>query len=194
VPEYVLRVRVGRDVVDEVQQRLREVLLMGSAAGGGAPKLAEYSGKGALGGWLRVSAVRMALNQIRDARTSGASTTEPVTEDLAVGGDPELAFVKGRASELLGDAFRRVVADLDPQERAMLRLHYIDGLTMDRLSTLYKTPRSTVARRIAEVRQAILASTEALLREEQRLSPSAAASVLREAKRQINVTMSRLLQ
>lgn len=65
VPDYVLRVRVGRDVVDEVQQKLREQLLMGSE--GKPPKLAEYSGKGALGGWLRVTAVRTALNHLRAA-------------------------------------------------------------------------------------------------------------------------------
>ena len=30
VPDYVLRVRVERDVVDEVQQKLRELLIMGT--------------------------------------------------------------------------------------------------------------------------------------------------------------------
>src|SRR5262245_18524534 len=52
IPNYILRLRVSREVSDEVQQKLREQLIMGSD--GKPPKLAEYSGKGILGGLLRV--------------------------------------------------------------------------------------------------------------------------------------------
>ena len=190
VPDYVLRVRVGRDVVEEVQQQLRERLVMGP---NGLPKIAEYSGKGALGGWLRIAAVRTALNRARDAGAK-KEVSEPVTEALSVGGDPELAYVKEHAKELLSDAFRRVVAGLEAEERAMLRQHYIDGLTMDQLSTLYKTPRSTIARRVARVRQEILDATVARLERDAKLSQSAVASVIREAKSQIHITISRLLK
>ncbi|MBS2018042.1 MAG: sigma-70 family RNA polymerase sigma factor [Deltaproteobacteria bacterium] len=192
VPEYVLRVRVERDVVDEVQQKLRETLLM--AGEGRAPKIAEYSGKGALGGWVRVAAVRTALNHVRDRKAGVAGASRSLTDDLAVAGDPELAFVKEHAHELFADAFKRVLAGLDANERTILRLHYIDGLTMDQLAHLYKTPRSTIARRVADARQQILASTEALLEDEKRLTPSAVASVIRQAKSQLDVTITRLFR
>jgi RNA polymerase sigma-70 factor (ECF subfamily) len=189
VPEYVLRVRVGRDVVDEVQQKLRELLVMGRDDG---PKIAEYSGKGALGGWLRVAAVRTALNHLRSPSQTAASDHEATDDAIAVGADPELAYVKEHARELLSDAFKRVRAGLDAKERTILRLHYIDGLTMDQLARLYKTPRSTIARRVAEARAEILRATESLLRDERRLSPSAVASLIRQAKSQLHVTISRL--
>ena len=54
------------------------------------------------------------------------------------------------------DAFSRVLGQLAPEQRSLLRLHYVDGLTMDQLSRLYKTPRSTVARHVAAVREDIL--------------------------------------
>ncbi len=189
VPDYLLRLRAGADVVDEVVQRLRERLVM-PGADGAAPKIAEYSGKGALGGWLRVTAVRTALNHLRSV---GPKTTA-LGDEIALAGDPELAYVKEHARELFVDAFRRVLDGLEPSDRTILRLHYIDGLTMDQLAKLYKTPRSTIARRVAEARQAILASTEALLREEKRLTPSAVASVLRQAGSRIEVTIGRLLR
>lgn len=188
VPEYVLRVRIGREAVDEVKQTMRERLLMGD----GDPKIAEYSGKGALGGWLRVTAVRTALNQLRGSGPNAASET--LREDLAVAGDPELAYVKEHAHDLLNDAFKRVLSGLDANERAILRLHYFEGLTMDQLARLYQTPRSTIARRVAEARTAILAATENLLRDERRMSPSAIASVIREARSRLEVTISRLLE
>jgi RNA polymerase sigma-70 factor (ECF subfamily) len=195
VPAYVLRVRVERDVVEEIQQKLRERLILGAEAEGvttgeRTPKIGEYSGKGALGGWLRVAAVRTALNQVRAAAPAGAATRE----EPSVAADPELAYIKEHAADLFTDAFQRVLARLDPEERAVLRLHYIEGLTMDQLARLYKTPRSTIARRIAEVRQQILEATEALLSDEKRLSPSAIASVIRQARSRLQVTLTRLLE
>ena len=187
IPEYVLRVRVGREVIDEVQQRLREHLIMGSGTGG--PKIAEYSGKGALGGWIRVAAVRTALNHLRSA----GPRTEGIGDEMSLATDPELAYVKEHARELFADAFTRVLAGLDENGRAILRLHYIEGLTMDQLARLYKTPRSTIARRVAEARQEILVATETLLRDERRLTPSAVASVIRQAQSQLEVTITRLL-
>jgi RNA polymerase sigma-70 factor (ECF subfamily) len=183
VPEYVLRVRVGRDVVDEVQQLLRERLIMGG-------KIADYSGKGALGGWLRVAAVRTALNHLR--KNDPASTE--VSEEISAAGDPELSYVKEHSRDLFADAFKRVLDKLDAAERTVLRLHYIDGLTMDQLAHLYKTPRSTIARRVAAARQEVLASTEDLLRKERRLSESAIASVIRQARSQVQVTLTRLFR
>ena len=64
---------------------------------------------------------------------------------------------------------------------------------MDQLARLYKTPRSTIARRVAEAREKILEATESLLRDERRLSPSAVASVIRQAKSRLDVTITRLL-
>ena len=188
VPTFVLRIRAPSDVVDEVKQKLRERLVMG--AGDKPPKLLEYSGKGALGGWLRVTAVRTTLNHLRDA----GKPTKELGDELALAGDPELAYVKERASDLFTDAFRRVLDGLDVNERTVLRLHYIDGLTMDQLAHLYKTPRSTIARRVAAARQEILHATEALLRDERRLSPSSIASVIRQARSQLQVTITRLLK
>jgi RNA polymerase sigma-70 factor (ECF subfamily) len=188
VPDFVLRIRADRDVVEEVQQKLRELLIMGRD--GGTPKIAEYSGKGALGGWLRVTAVRTALNHLR----AGGRQPEELGEDLALAGDPELAYVKEHAQGLFRDAFERVLDGLDASERTVLRLHYLEGLTMDQLSRLYQTPRSTIARRVAQAREQILVATESLLREERRLSPSAVASVIRQAQSQLEVTMTRLLR
>ncbi|WP_394836743.1 hypothetical protein LVJ94_07525 [Pendulispora rubella] len=189
VPEYILRIETGRDAVEEIRQRLRERLYLGRPDSTPAPKIADYSGKGALGGWLRVVATRAALNHVREK----APKSGRLRDELAAGSDPELAYVHACAQDLFCDAFKRALMDLASNERAMLRLHYIDGLTMDQLSHLYKTPRSTIARRVAEVRRRILETTERLLRDERRMSPSAAASVIRQAQSQFEITMTKML-
>jgi RNA polymerase sigma-70 factor (ECF subfamily) len=188
VPDYVVRVRAGRDVIDEVQQKLRVHLMMGSEDK--VAKISEYSGRGALGGWVRVAAVRTALNHLRAV---GPKIEDPAGE-MSLTSDPELAYVKEHARGLFADAFKRVLDGLDSNERTILRLHYIDGLTMDQLARLYKTPRSTIARRVAEARQEILVATETYLRQEGRLTPSAVASVIRQAATSLEVTITRLLR
>jgi RNA polymerase sigma-70 factor (ECF subfamily) len=187
VPDFVLRLRIEREAIEEVQQKLRETLILG--ADGKPPKITEYSGKGALGGWLRVTAVRSALNHMRGR----GPKTQDVGEDISLAGDPELAYVKEHAQDLFVDAFKRVLANLEANERTILRLHYIEGLTMDQLARLYQTPRSTIARRVADARQQILIATESLLRDERRLSPSAVASLIRDARSRLEVTLTRLL-
>lgn len=185
VPDYVLRLRTSSDVIDEVMQTLRERLILGPS-----PKIAEYSGKGALGGWLRVVAVRTALNHLRSIGRPMASSIE----DIDVGSDPELMYIKERANRILTEAFTRVLAAIEPNERAMLRLHYIDGLTIDRLAESYKVPRSTIHRRLMAVRQQLLDATISALREERRMTPSTIASVIRLARSQLQVTISRWLE
>jgi RNA polymerase sigma-70 factor (ECF subfamily) len=187
VDEYVARVTVERDLIDEVKQALRERLVLGGEGGG---KIADYSGQGALGGWVRIAAVRTALNLLRGRRPE-----RPVSEDApTTARDPELAFAQARGHDLFRAAFTDAIAALDVQQRTMLRLHYVEGLTMDQLSAMYGTPRSTVARRVDEVRRKILAATEQRLRDEHRLSPSEIASVFRGANSQFHLTLTKILK
>jgi RNA polymerase sigma-70 factor (ECF subfamily) len=188
VPEYVLRVTVDRDLVVEVAQRLRQAIVLGDP---GPPKILEFSGKGALGGWIRITAIRTALNLLRGKAPDGEVPSE-VEPRVVV--DPELAFVKAQAQQLFREAFLRALDSLGPQERSLLRLHYVEGLTMDQLSRIYRTPRSTIARRVSEVRKEILGSTSQLLEEKHRLSRSEVASLVRGATSNLQLTISKFLK
>src|SRR5581483_4498624 len=64
VPAFICRVSTDAAFADEVRQQLRERLLV--APPGGAPKIAEYGGAGALHAWVRVAALRTALNLRRN--------------------------------------------------------------------------------------------------------------------------------
>jgi RNA polymerase sigma-70 factor (ECF subfamily) len=184
VGEYVVRVTVDRDVIDEVRQRLRERLLLGDT-----PKLASYAGTGPLGGWLRISAVREALNLVSMTRPSDSKDHD--APDTAL--DPELAMAKAGAHEVFRAAFMQVMSELGSKERTLLRLHYIERVTLDGLSTMFKTPRSTIARRVDDVRKAVLDRTKEKLRADHRLSTSEVASVFRQLDSQFHVTITKIL-
>src|SRR5579884_1384958 len=57
VAAFVARTDSDPAFAEEVRQRLREKLLVGQP-----PRISEYAGQGPLGGWVRVAAVRMALD------------------------------------------------------------------------------------------------------------------------------------
>jgi RNA polymerase sigma-70 factor (ECF subfamily) len=187
VPEYIVRIRVGKHVVDDVVQRVRERLLVGDGERG--PRLLEYAGRGALAGWIRVMASRTALNHLRSERHDG----ELGDEQGSILHDPELAYMREHARAAFVSAFRQVLANMHAGQRTLLRLHYIEGLTMDQLSVMYKMPRSTIARRVAEARSAVLDATCSLLREQSSLGSSSVESLIRAAHSHVDLTISRLL-
>src|SRR5262249_24097690 len=91
VGTYLARKRPSAAFVDEVQQVVREKLFVGKD--GAPPKIAEYSGQGGLAGWVRVIALRVAIDlSTRDApvEESGQTADQPAT------GDPEVDYVKQR--------------------------------------------------------------------------------------------------
>ncbi|MDB4958004.1 MAG: putative DNA-binding regulatory protein [Myxococcales bacterium] len=149
------------DVVTAVRERV-----LGSAAGGRA-KIADYRGRGDLRGWLRVVAVREALQIMRQRRREA-----PLAEDLATKLADEGSAVPMSPDEqrVYREAFTAALATLTPRERNMLRQQFIYGATIDELGALYGVHRATAARWIAQVRETVLRRTRRQIGEALRLS------------------------
>jgi len=141
--------------VDEIRQRVRAKLLV--ASDDRPPRIAEYAGRGPLGAWVRVVAVRAALAARRQQTPVVAAE-----ELLDVGASltsPELGLLKEHYREEFQRAFAAALAALSPEQRNLLRHHYLHGLTLDQLANLQGMHRSSVARRIAKIRAELLTAT-----------------------------------
>src|SRR5437762_1334379 len=78
---------------DEIRQRVRERLFVGAA------KIADYSGRGSLAGWLQVVTLRIAIDAMREQKARPVVEPTP-DDDLRVAGtDPELSLIKERYRE-----------------------------------------------------------------------------------------------
>jgi RNA polymerase sigma-70 factor (ECF subfamily) len=187
VGEFITHVSRDHAFIDEVQQRLREKLLMGTAAS--AAKIGDYEGRGPLGGWVRVAAIRTATNARRDERPAESKLRSVLTSQA----DPELAAAKRQASAQVGAAMRRALAALSAEDRSLLKLHHVDGLTVDQLAPMFRAHRSTVARWIARAREQTLKLTLQALRDELGHDSKQARSLLRFAKSQLDLSLPRLL-
>lgn len=192
VAQFITHVGTDPAFVAEVAQGLRAKLLL--ASGESAPKIADYTGRGPLGGWLRIAAVRTALNMRRDARAPEGIVHGLEHDAVAPDGDPELQLLRAKYREEFRDAFAATLAGLSSDERNILRSHHIDGLTLDQLSALYRTPRSTVARWVAAARRRIFLETRKRLAEQLRAEPAELESILRAVRSQLDVSIQRYLE
>jgi RNA polymerase sigma-70 factor (ECF subfamily) len=160
IPLFLASLRQSDRFTAEVAQLVREKLLVGRD---GAPgKLAEYRGTGPLGGWLRVVAVRIAQDLLRAPRRPGETSTSAPPQP-ADDPDPEVTYLKRRCAAQLDQAFRETLAALEPEERAMLSLTFLDGLSSGAIGKMYGIDGSTVRRRLQALREKILDRTRELL-------------------------------
>lgn len=193
VPAYVGHINRSPAFADEVCQVLRVNLLVGND--GEPPRIGEYAGRGALQGWLRISAVRVALRLSRKRVVDGQEAEGPdgiaALVEPALG--PELAHIKSRYQAEFKKALQEALAGLSGQQRNVLRLQLSGGLTGDQIAALYKVTRSTVARWLAAARSEVLVQTQRLLQQRLRLSPAEFQSLAGVVVSQLDLSLSRVL-
>jgi RNA polymerase sigma-70 factor (ECF subfamily) len=143
------------EVVEEALQVLRARLFV---AEGGAAKIGGYSGRGPLGAWVRMAALRTALNLTRGR--AGRDHDELRASRLeAPAVSPELGFLKARYRGDFKAAFEAAFAGLSTRERTLLRLSLLDGLSTAQLGRIYRADPSSVRRWLAETRRRLLEGT-----------------------------------
>ncbi|HVK85823.1 MAG TPA: sigma-70 family RNA polymerase sigma factor [Kofleriaceae bacterium] len=184
--------RMGRDggTVEDLLQRLRERLFV--APPGQVPRICALVGGGDLGALVRLSAVRLGLNAVRDDRRIDGDP-QPLLEQLALDLDPETELISADARAAVRAAFTAALEALSARERTILRLHLIHGLSIDELGAAFSVHRSTAARWLAQVRGDLEEATRARLRAQWKLGEDELSSVLRRVHGQLDVSFSRVL-
>jgi RNA polymerase sigma-70 factor, ECF subfamily len=185
VPSFVARIDASPAFADDVKQRLGEKLVK-EADGPG--KLSLYTGRGPFGAWLRVAAIREAQNgKRRSKRTVDADDVALVASDH----DPEVQLLKQRFAKEFTDAFKAVLVTLSADERNVLRLHYLDGLTIEEVGKTYRVSRATAARWIASARDTIIERTQRALGDRLGDSAPRPQSMLAFVKSQLDMSLAR---
>lgn len=187
---FLGRMKPTRAVVDEVKQRLRVRLLV--AAPGGVPRIADYGGRGSLTSWLRVAAIRLAIDVLKEGGAVPIED-EPMLDHLG-GADPELDAVKERYRDEVNGALRDAFSVLSAEQRNLLRLSYRDGRSIDEIGALLHVHRSNAARRVAGARDAVLEEARRRLEASLRLTPAELQSLIRLLRSQLHLSLSRLLR
>lgn len=159
----ISRVRHKHLQSDDFRQILRHRLFVGRPDRAAA--IARYGGQGALGVWIRVTALRTAINAARDERdVDGGGGDDELFDFKTTHDDPELDYLKRTYRDAFRQAFHETLAGLAPRERGLLRQSVIHGLTVRELAGVYDVHHATVARWLAAARQQLLLGTRTLLK------------------------------
>lgn len=180
---------------DELRQELAIRLLVSTSD---APaRLASYSGKGPLAGWVRIAATRLAIDLQRKGRRERPGSTpeaiERIVEAASVELDGELLSLRERYSSEFKSSLHDALTQLDPAHRAVLRLHYLEGMTTAALAAVYKVSRNTMVRRIANARATLFEATIERLTARVGLPPDQYRTLLQLVRSQLDVSIARLL-
>jgi RNA polymerase sigma-70 factor (ECF subfamily) len=178
---------------DELLQAVTVKLLV--ACGEAPPKLSEFSGVGTLRRWLRVVVLRTHLDMTRasNSRPEVRIDDEALAGLPALDADPELAYLKAHYRDAVRCALMTAWAALPAPRRALLRQHYLEGLRLEQIATLYGVHRVTASRRLAAARAALAAATRDRLAAAAVSGEDEVDSVLRLVVSNLEISLRRLL-
>ncbi|HEU0032600.1 MAG TPA: sigma-70 family RNA polymerase sigma factor [Kofleriaceae bacterium] len=184
------RIDPADDFIEEVVQRTRERLLVPLD---GPARIAEYGGQGPLRSWIRVAAVRIALNAVRDRKRDVLVGDDAFFDVVLEGSDEDRRQTRARYGAACSDALRAALQRLTRRERHLLRMHYLHGLTVDELAPSLQVHRATVARWIAAARDRLFEETRAGVRERLGIGADTVDSILQDLQGKIEISVTRLL-
>lgn len=145
-----------------------------------AGKIAYYSGRGSLGGWLRAVVAQLAVDQHRKSarfvqteedadfdRMARASHEEDETAGATHAGvNPESALADKRAAQSVEAALALSLQELDAEDRLLVKLYYFDGLRLREAGAVLGVHEATASRRLTRVQAEIRERVEAILMKE----------------------------
>ncbi|MBV9217543.1 MAG: sigma-70 family RNA polymerase sigma factor [Acidobacteria bacterium] len=146
------------------------------ADGNKKSKLAYYSGRGSLAGWLRAVVSQLAVDQFRKQSKFVQIEEDREFENLAneAAGDngnlashtanPEELFSEGQAAADVSEALSAAIADLDAEDRLILKLYYFDDLKLKDIAATFGYHEATASRKLTRVQADIRKGVEKELR------------------------------
>jgi len=147
------RQRTPADKIDDILQRLRELLLV-ARQGETRIGLMRYVGTGRLRSLVRVSAARAALRGTW--REVAVESSDGILGELWSRSDPELHVMDAQLHDVFKRCFEQAAALLPDTERALLRLHFVEELSYQQIAMLFRVHRSTICRQLATARTRLL--------------------------------------
>jgi RNA polymerase sigma-70 factor (ECF subfamily) len=192
VEHALARMKLSAARVDDVKQGLRQHLFVGN--GTDPPHLVEYTGRGDLRAWIKVSAMRAALKVLRKEKREILVEDDALLDMGAAGDDPEMQYVKQIFRSQFKTAFQRALDALTDREKNLLRQHVVDGLSIDEVGTLYQVHRATAARWITKARETLLGETRKHFMTYARISSAECDSIMRMVHSQLDMTIRRRLE
>lgn len=142
-------------------------------------KLAYYSGRGSLGGWLRAVVSQLAIDQFRKQSKFVQIEEDREFENLAADvpehsnnglvsqhENPEALFSDKQTSGDVTNALQNAIASLEAEDRLIVKLYYFDDLKLKDIAATFGYHEATASRKLTRVQNDIRKNVERSLRNE----------------------------
>ncbi len=194
VPSYLARGNAPADFIEDVKQELRSSLLVARGRPERRSGIASYSGRGPLGAWVRVAALRAALHL--DKERTGPPVAYRFEAEVTAPSitDPELAYVKRQYGAVLNQAVGKTLGALAPRDAALIALFFLQGATYEAIAGMYQISYGQARRWIAAVREKIVDETRRCLVEEMNLPSSHLDSLIRLMSSELDTSIVTVLK
>src|SRR5215469_9012489 len=152
---YLAALRIARE--DSQAHELADTLYadlygMGTREGERVSKLASYTGRGSLEGWLRTVLAQEYVNRYR--RTKRLVSLEEESEEGVQFRAPEPEPVT-TADDRLSRATDDTLAALPAEDRMVLSAYYLDGRTLAEIARMLGVHESTISRKVDKLAKSL---------------------------------------
>ncbi|MBL8922580.1 MAG: sigma-70 family RNA polymerase sigma factor [Myxococcaceae bacterium] len=176
----------------ELAQRVRTRLLV--APKGKEPRLATYDGRGKLKSWLWTATRLELLQATRGMGQAPADDIDELGHLAATDRSPEAAARSKKDTKLVSDALQAALEVLEPKERTLLRMRFVDGVSTEELGRMFQVHRTTAQRWIEAAQAKIMAAMRARLAHEARLKDGEIDALVGEVAQSISLRLSQVLR
>jgi RNA polymerase sigma-70 factor, ECF subfamily len=186
--QNVGRIALSADQADELRQQLRVTLLLGTQ-----PKIGTFRGQGPLGAWVQVCAVRLAL-KLGAAQDRMASPDASLLEGLVShDADQELLAAKSQYRDAFQSALEECFTSLPDRQKTLLRMHFLEGMSIDEMGQVFHVHRATIARWLVAIRREVLDQLCTKMSMNLRTSSSEFRGMVRLVRSDVRISLHRIL-
>ena len=172
------------------------------ADGNKKSKLAYYSGRGSLGGWLRAVVSQLAVDQFRkqskfvqieeDREFENLANEASASDNnhfVAHSENPEELFSERQTEKDVSEALQTAIASLDNEDRLILKLYYFDDLKLKDIAAMFGYHEATASRKLTRVQAEIRKGVEKGLKEQHGWTDTEVKRHLRETAASLGVNI-----
>jgi len=177
------------------------------AQGNVKTKLAYYSGRGSLAGWLRAVTNQLAVDQFRkeskfvqieEARefenlANESSENSDNVKIVHASDNPEENFSAKQTQRDVSEAMKQAIAELEAEDRLILKLYYFDDLKLKDIGATLGFHEATASRKLVRIQTETRKSVEKILQTRHGWQREEVKRHLSDAASKLGISFEKLL-
>jgi len=170
-------------------------------------KLAYYSGRGSLAGWLRAVTNQLAIDQFRKEskfvqieetrefeNLANESSENSDNVKIVHGSDnPEENFSQKQTQRDVSEALKQAIDKLEAEDKLILKLYYFDDLKLKDIGATLGFHEATASRKLVRIQTEIRKSVEKILQKQHGWQPEEVKRYLSDAASKLGMNFEKLL-